>query len=79
MAHVIAWLNIGGVVAGFVGGVMTYRFGLPNIDVLTSGAYSSLEITPEIRRYQILSKRGIALISVGFLLQLPSAVCAVSH
>ncbi|WP_175762289.1 hypothetical protein [Burkholderia anthina] len=79
MSQVIAWLDIVGVVAGFVGGVITYRFGLPNINVLTSGAYSALEITPEIRRYQCLSKFGIALISVGFLLQLPSAVCALGH
>ncbi|WP_213781774.1 hypothetical protein [Caballeronia sp. dw_276] len=79
MSHVFACLNIIGVVAGFFGGVLTYRFGLPNIDVLTSGAYSGSEITDEIRRYQRWSKFGIALISAGFLLQLPSAFYAVSH
>jgi hypothetical protein len=78
MSHAVAWLNVAGTIAGFSGGVMTYRFGLPNIGVLSSGAYSALEITAEIRRYQKLSKVGIALISVGFLLQLPSAVYAVS-
>jgi hypothetical protein len=79
MSHVIAWFNFSGAIAGFFGGVIIYRFGLPSIGVLTSGAYSGFEITPEIRRYQCLSRIGIALISVGFLCQLPSAVCAISH
>ncbi|KIP16920.1 hypothetical protein WK15_12405 [Burkholderia ubonensis] len=79
MAHALAWLNVVGVVCGFVGGVMTYRFGLPNIEVLESGAYTDFETTPEIHRYQRLSRVGIALISVGFLLQFPNAMYAVHH
>ncbi|MGS1035954.1 hypothetical protein [Burkholderia glumae] len=74
MSHLVAYLNIAGVVMGLIGGLMTYRFGLPNIDVLTSGAYSEFETTPEILRYQRLSKIGIASISAGFLLQLPAAI-----
>ncbi|WP_213781834.1 hypothetical protein [Caballeronia sp. dw_276] len=35
---------------------MTYHFGLPNISVLSSGSYTALEVTPQIRRYQALSK-----------------------
>jgi hypothetical protein len=79
MGHAFAWLNVTGVVCGFVGGVMTYRFGLPNLEVLESGAYTGFELTPEIFRYQRLSKVGIALISVGLLLQLPTAICAVNY
>lgn len=77
MSHAVAWLNIAGIIAGLSGGVMTYHFGLPNISVLSSGSYTALEVTPQIRRYQALSKAGIALISIGFLLQLPSAIYAV--
>jgi hypothetical protein len=79
MSHLFACLNIFGAIAGFVGGFMTYRYGLPNIDVFTSGAYSGFEITDEIRHFQGRSKFGITLISAGFLLQLPSAIYAVIH
>ncbi len=56
MSHAVSWLNIAGIIAGLSGGVMTYHFGLPNISVLSSGSYTALEVTPQIRRYQALSK-----------------------
>ncbi|MDN7176970.1 hypothetical protein M0D69_02835 [Caballeronia sp. SEWSISQ10-4 2] len=79
MHNAVAYLNVIGIVAGFIGGLMTFVYGLPNIDVLDSGAYSATEETDAIRRYKLLSKVGLSLISIGFLLQLPSAIYTINH
>lgn len=78
-SHFIGYLNVFGLISGFIGGVVTFFYGLPNIDVLNSGGYTEMEETDEIRRYKLISKIGIGLIAAGFLMQLPSAICTITQ
>ncbi|HEX7934263.1 MAG TPA: hypothetical protein VF573_14475 [Paraburkholderia sp.] len=79
MNHVVGYLNVIGLIAGFIGGVVTFFYGLPNIDILNSGGYVKMEETDSIRRYKLISKIGVGLIAVGFLMQLPSAIFSINQ
>jgi len=79
MNHVFGYLNVVGLIAGFAGGVVTFFYGLPNIDVLNSGGYVEMQETDSIRRYEFTSKIGVGLIAAGFLMQLPSAICSINQ
>lgn len=74
---VLAYLNVIGPAAGVVGSCLTFYFGLPSLAVLNSGAYVEIEETPQMRRYNCLSRFGLGLIAVGFAMQLFPALHAL--
>jgi len=63
-------LNSWGLLFGFFGAVLVIIFGLPSIPVLSEGSYTEIQVTPTMKRYVVLSRLGLALIAVGFVLQL---------
>ena len=71
-------MNIFGLLMGFIGGLIITFFGLPSIAVLSSGMYSEIEITPRIRLYNWLSRIGLILVMMGFLLQLVPSVQSIN-
>jgi hypothetical protein len=79
MNHVLGLLNVVGLVAGFAGAVVTLMYGLPNLGVLNSGMYVEMQETGPIRRSMRISKVGVGLIALGFVMQLPAAIRAVNH
>jgi len=63
-------LNALGLILGFIGTILVFRYGLPAIEVLNSGAYVETEVTAEMRQYSTRSRWGLGMIAVGFLSQL---------
>ncbi len=76
---VLAYLNVLGLVLGFIGGILTCIFGLPNRAVLNEGAYVEMQETPRMRRFNRFSRTGLALVSAGFAMQLAQAAYALVH
>lgn len=70
-------MNVIGLLAGFLGGILITFFGLPSIGVLNQGMYSEIETTKTMRIYSWFSRIGLFLVMVGFLLQLLPAVQSV--
>jgi hypothetical protein len=66
-------LNIIGLTCGLAGTVLVWIYGLPAIKVLSRASYSEIRITDEMRQYTRLSRLGLGLIALGFLLQLIAA------
>lgn len=62
--------NSWGLLLGFVGAVLVVIFGLPSIPVLSDGSYVEIQVTPRMKRYTLLSRLGLTLIAIGFVLQL---------
>jgi hypothetical protein len=67
-------LNIIGLICGFAGTVVVWKYGIPAIDVLSEASYTEIQITDEMRQYTRLSRLGLGLIAFGFLLQLFAAL-----
>ena len=63
-------LNSWGLLLGFVGAILVAIFGLPSIPVLSKGSYVEIQVTPTMKRYTFLSRLGLGLIAIGFVLQL---------
>ena len=66
--------NVMGLLAGFVGGVTAFFFGMPSLKVLSTTMYVGMEPSPELRFYNRMSRGGLILIAAGFACQLLSAV-----
>jgi hypothetical protein len=67
-------LNVIGLLLGFVGGLLVTFFGLPSREILSKGSYVEMQDTPRMRLYDVLSRIGIGLVAIGFVLQLIPAV-----
>ena len=65
----ISGMNLIGLIFGAAGSFLLAFYGLPNIKVLFSGAYTSTDIIPEIQRSQRFAKCGIWSLFVVFLFQ----------
>ena len=65
----ISGMNLIGLFCGAAGSLLLAFYGLPNIKVLSSGAYTEIDITPEIQRSQRFAKYGSWCLLVGFLFQ----------
>ena len=62
--------NTIGLVLGFVGAVILTIFGLPPISLLNEGAVYEIALTSKMKRNIWLSRSGLLLLAVGFVLQL---------
>lgn len=67
------WLEPTGLVLNFVGTLLLIWKGLPNLITLSSGAYTEIDKTPEIRAARRWSRAGLVLLALGFGLQLLAA------
>lgn len=65
----ISGMNLIGLILGAAGSLLLAFYGLPNIKVLFSGAYTSIDVTSEIQRSQRMAKIGIWSLFAGFLFQ----------
>ncbi len=62
--------NTIGLVLGFIGALLVTFFGLPPIAVLSEASYVEMQVTTRIKVYGWISRLGLLLIAVGFVLQL---------
>ena len=67
------WLETTGLALNFIGTLLLIWKGLPNLTTLSSGAYTEIEVTPEIRAARRWSRAGLVLLALGFGLQLLAA------
>jgi hypothetical protein len=67
-------LNIIGLICGFAGTLIVWKYGLPSMVVISEASYVDIEITDEMRQYTGLSRLGLGLIALGFLLQTIAAL-----
>ena len=70
-------LNVLGLFTGVLGAVTVTIFGLPSISLLNQGMYVEMQVTTRMRAYCWLSRVGLVLILIGFILQLVPAVSAI--
>ncbi len=70
----LLYLNVIGLSIGFIGGVLTVIYGMPNLAIFNTGGCVEHKETPEMRRYACKSRFGLTLITIGFALQLLSAI-----
>lgn len=64
--------NTIGLTTGFLGALIVTIFGLPPIGLLNQGMYVGIEITKKMKIYMWVSRLGLLLIAIGFVLQLSS-------
>lgn len=63
-------LNSIGLVLGFLGTILVFYFGLPNIGVLSEGSYVEIEVTSKMKISNLISRIGLLMIAAGFVCQL---------
>ena len=64
--------NTTGLVLGFVGALVVTVFGLPPISLLNDGAIYEIKITSKMRINIWISRMGLLMLAIGFVLQLIS-------
>lgn len=62
--------NTVGLILGFIGAVLVTVFGMPSIPLLNQGSYVEIKITKRMKVYSWISRMGLLLIALGFVLQL---------